>query len=87
MIIRRRFETKAVDGSVIAYRTKYYRYYDGKHASVGSKCDATSMDPALAKTVCAQLNTIAGAGWEVCNPEDKPPRDKKPPKVPQQEAA
>lgn len=87
MIIRKRFETKAVDGSVISYRTKYYRYYDGKHASSGSKADATNMDAALAKTVCSQLNAIAGKGWEVCNREDTPPRDRKPPKAPQQEAA
>lgn len=76
MIIRKRVYVKAADGEPISYRTKYYRYYDGKHASVGSKQDAVHMDSALAAQVCAQLNQIAGEGWEVADPKDRPARAK-----------
>ena len=76
MIVRKRFYVKAADGSPISYRTKYYRYYDGKHASVGSKCDAVHMDRELADQVCRQLNAIAGEGWEVAHEEDTPQRAK-----------
>lgn len=73
-IIAKRDCTKGPDGTVVAYRTKYYRYYDGKHASVGPKIDAVRIEDEMAAKVCEQLNAVAGDGWWVMNPDEKPPR-------------
>lgn len=88
-IICKRFYERTADGTPISYRTKYYRHYDGitGRASVGSKCDAVRMEPAFAETVCSQLNTIAGSGWTIVDPDAKPERDKKLPKAEAPQAA
>jgi hypothetical protein len=70
-IICKRFCDKAPDGTVTSYRTKYYRYYDGKHASVGSRGDAVKLDPPTAETVVRQLNQIAGEGWQAMDEDAK----------------
>jgi hypothetical protein len=80
-IIAKRDCTKGPDGTVVAYRTKYYRYYDGKRASVGPKAEAVRIDDGLAPKVCEQLNAVAGDGWWVMDPESKPPRLPGPAKV------
>lgn len=76
-IIAKRNYVKAADGTIVAYETKYYHFYDGKHASAGAKIDAVRMDADFAEMVCAQLNTIAGTGWWVMDEEDSPAREKR----------
>lgn len=80
-IICKRVYERAGDGAPVSYRTRYYRYYDGKHASVGGRKDATRMDAPLAAQVCAQLLTIAGPGWEVIDQDAEIKRERKPAKA------
>jgi len=80
-VICKRFCDKAPDGTITRYRTKYYRYYDGKRASVGSKGEAVRLSEATAAQVAAQLNQIAGEGWTLMDPDAKPERLPRPRKA------
>jgi hypothetical protein len=82
-LIAKKFYDRAPDGTPVAYRTKYYHYYDGHKSRpvMGAKADAVHVSESEAETICRQLNSMAGGGFFCMNPTEKPERDRKPPKA------
>lgn len=86
-IIAKKCYERAPDGTPVAYRTKYYHYFDGDKSRpiLGSKQDAVRVNETEAEAILRQLNTLS-SGFFALQPDESPQRDRKPPKAPQEAA-